>query len=61
MFGDWGMVTYVVSDGLEIVRIVHITWAGKRRRSRSAGTSPDSSGDSNDSNHRLPRTHVDRP
>jgi hypothetical protein len=27
-FGDWGMATYVVSDGLEIVRIVHITWAG---------------------------------
>jgi hypothetical protein len=27
-FGDWGMTTYVVSDGLEIVRIVHITWAG---------------------------------
>jgi uncharacterized membrane protein len=27
-FGDWGMATYVVSDGLEIVRIFHITWAG---------------------------------
>ena len=27
-FGEWGMATYVVSDGLKIVRIVHITWAG---------------------------------
>ena len=27
-FGEWGMATYVVSDGLELVRIVDITWAG---------------------------------
>jgi hypothetical protein len=60
-FGDWGMATYVVSDGLEIVRIIHLTWAGQRRHARSTGTSSDSSGDCNDSNHRLPRTHADRP
>jgi hypothetical protein len=27
-FGDWGMATYVIIDGPQIVRVVHITWAG---------------------------------
>jgi hypothetical protein len=27
-FGEWGMATYIVSDGPQIVRVVRITWVG---------------------------------
>jgi hypothetical protein len=27
-FGEWGMATYVVNDGLQIVRVIRITWVG---------------------------------